>query len=217
MAKIEDIISSLDAQITELEARNHINVTMRVDETIALLKVNKDIATDAKEDQKFDLVVDASHCTFVFKVGSTTISAGSNVLSYGDTLKITATADTGYDITSLKVNGTTFVSGSTISVTDNILIEATTALKTFDLTQTVGENCSLSCTVGGESVSAGTGVLTYGDVLTITASASEGYTVSTLTVNGETFTSGNTLTVSSNVAIVVEATETPAPETTQGE
>ena len=206
MAKIEDVISALDTQITELKARNHINVTMRVDETIATLQGIKDVATDAQGDQKFDLVVDASHCTFVFKVGTTTISAGSNVLAYGDSLKITATADTGYDITSLKVNGETFVSGSTITVYDNILIEATTALKTFNLTQSVGENCSVAYSVGGESVSAGTGVLTYGDELTVTVTTAEGYTIDTFTINDNVITeASDTFVVDANVSVVVTA------------
>lgn len=125
MAKIEDIISSLDAQITELEARNHINVTMRVDETIALLKANKDIATDAQEDQKFDLAVSAPNCTVTLAVGETSVTAGSNVLTYGDTLTITCVANEGYELATLKVNNTDFTSGSTITVTDNISITAT--------------------------------------------------------------------------------------------
>lgn len=125
MAKIEDIISSLDAQITELEARNHINVTMRVDETIALLKANKDIATDAQEDQKFDLAVSAPNCTVTLAVGETTINAGSNVLTYGDALTITCVANTGYELATLKVNNKDFTSGSTITVVDNISITAT--------------------------------------------------------------------------------------------
>ena len=217
MAKIDDVISYLDTQITKLSALNYINVVKRIDEVVDILKDARDIAVGTQESQKFDLAVSAPNCTVTFSVDGQTVTAGSNVLTYGDELTITCTANTGYDVTSLKVNNVNFVSGSTITVTDNLNVVATTALKTFNLTQTVGENCSLACTIDGESVSAGTSVLTYGDELTITATASEGYEISTLTVNGDAFTSGNDLTVTGNVAIVLEATAIPAPETTPTE
>lgn len=58
---------------------------------------------------------------------------------------------------------------------------------------------------------AATGVLTGGtvydgDVLTISFSVSTGYNLSTHTVNGNSFVSGNTHPVSGNVAVVAEAT-----------
>lgn len=67
------------------------------------------------------------------------------------------------------------------------------------------ENCTVALTVGGQSVTS----LKYADVATITATASEGYTMSTLTVNGESHTSGQAITVSGDVVIEAVATETP--------
>lgn len=46
------------------------------------------------------------------------------------------------------------------------------------------------------------GKVYYGDVIKITASASTGYTLSSLKVNGSNFTSGQQITVESNIAIV---------------
>ena len=45
----------------------------------------------------------------------------------------------------------------------------------------------------------------YGDVLTITASASSGYNLTTFTVNGTAWTSGNSITVSSAITVVTVA------------
>ena len=45
----------------------------------------------------------------------------------------------------------------------------------------------------------------YGDVLQISASASSGYNLSTFTVNGSNFTSGNTVTVTGAVTVVTTA------------
>lgn len=65
----------------------------------------------------------------------------------------------------------------------------------------------------GKTISAASDILYNGDVLTITAEADEGCTMSTLTVNGEDFTSGDKFTVAGhNVAIVASATEDEAEE-----
>lgn len=48
-------------------------------------------------------------------------------------------------------------------------------------------------------------VIYYGDVLTISYSVSSGYTISTRTVNGNTFTSGQSFTVSGPITVVTTA------------
>lgn len=53
-----------------------------------------------------------------------TITAGTEVF-VDDKLKITATADSGYTLTTLTVNGDAFVSGQTYTVLGNTTIVAT--------------------------------------------------------------------------------------------
>ena len=128
MAKIEDVIASLQGTITELNAKNHINVTMRIDQVVGILNDVLDIAQGTQESQKFDLLNTLTHCTATYKVGNDTISAGANVLTYGDKLKITITADEGYELSSLKVNDVDFTNGNKITVTDNLTVVATATL-----------------------------------------------------------------------------------------
>lgn len=48
-------------------------------------------------------------------------------------------------------------------------------------------------------------IIYYGDVLTITYSVSSGYAIQTHTINGATFNSGDSITVTSNIAIETSA------------
>lgn len=60
---------------------------------------------------------------------------------------------------------------------------------------------------GNATVTPGSDILYNGDKLTITATVEEGYDLTTLTVNGEDFTSGSKYTVSGhNVAIIATGT-----------
>ena len=82
---------------------------------------------------------------------------------------------------------------------------------TFILTLSTDENCSVVVT-RTYSNEAESGVLQsgdevfVGDKLKIQFTSSDNYTIKTRTVNGKTFVSGNTHTVSGNVAIVVRST-----------
>lgn len=64
--------------------------------------------------------------------GTGNLSAGAKKLYYGDTLKITASPSSNYSISSLTVNGTSFTSGSSTTVTGNVTVAATaTPLKSI--------------------------------------------------------------------------------------
>lgn len=77
----------------------------------------------------------------------------------------------------------------------------------FDLTISK-TNATVTVKRFGKTINAGTDILYNKDKLTITAEAAEGYTLTTLTVNGETITSGGTFTVNGhNVAIVATGTQ----------
>lgn len=99
---------------------------MRIDKIISFLKEIYAIAVDDMSHRKFDLAGSISHGTLAYEKNGEAASVGANVLTYGDSLKITATATYPYALTSLKVNGTEIISGSTITVTDDINVVATT-------------------------------------------------------------------------------------------
>lgn len=200
---ITDIVNSVERKVIELECRQHINVAMTIKESLNFLKGVLALAEADQSSRKFDLTLDKTGtCTVTYEVNDESASAGANVLKYGDTLSITVTAGTGYEITKLQVNGKDYTSGTDITVDTDIAVTVIASLIKYDLSVTADENCTVTVTKGGQAVTAGEDAITYGDVLTITATAGEGYQIATLTVNGEAFTSGNTVTVSGNVAVV---------------
>lgn len=82
----------------------------------------------------------------------------------------------------------------------------------YDLTITKTK-ATVTVRRNGKLISAGPDKLYNGDKLTITATAEEGYDLTTLTVNGETIESGDAITVNGhNVAIVATGTEHVEPE-----
>ena len=62
--------------------------------------------------------------------------------------------------------------------------------------------CTIVVTKNGTVINEGTDVLVTGDVITVTATADEGKSMSALTLNGADFTSGSTHTVAGDVTIV---------------
>jgi hypothetical protein len=141
------------------------------------------------------------HTTISVTRGGTPVTVGVDNINYGDALVITATADTGYTLDTLEVNGETFVSGQTHTVTGDVAISATSVVNTYDLAITETD-CTITVLIGETPVTAGTDVLEYGQVLTITAVPDGELTMTVLTVNGVAFTSGETHTVEGNVTIV---------------
>ena len=84
--------------------------------------------------------------------------------------------------------------------------------KPYALSISRGANTTVSVNrISSPNQHASTGVLSsgslvyHGDVLAITASASSGYNLSTFSVNGTAWTSGNSITVSSAITVVTVA------------
>lgn len=84
--------------------------------------------------------------------------------------------------------------------------------KPYSLSISQGSNTTVTVTrVSSVNQGASTGTLSsgsvvyYGDVLTINYSVSSGYNISTHTVNGTTFTSGQSFTVTSAISVVTTA------------
>lgn len=137
--------------------------------------------------------------------GSTGNLSNGATVYYGDVLKISFSASTGYNVATHTVNGTSFTSGNTHTVTQAVNVVSTATLKTFTLSISAGTGSSITVKKGSTTLSNGASI-TYGDVLTITFSATTGYTLSTHKVNSSNFTSGNTHTVTGAVSVTSTAT-----------
>lgn len=72
----------------------------------------------------YDLVVNQTHATVTVTRDGTVVSPGVGVLHYGDELTINATADAGYTLTAITVNGNAISSGGTYYVTGATVIQA---------------------------------------------------------------------------------------------
>lgn len=127
-------------------------------------------------------------------------------INYGDVLTITFSTEEGYNLGVHTVNGKTFQSGASHTVTSDVTVAVTAILKTFQLSITNSVGIAVSVIRNGKQIQNQANI-TYGDVLTITFSAAAGYVAVTQTVNGEEFTSGETHKVMGNVEIVATAEE----------
>lgn len=123
---IQEIINNLSNEITKLKYRNETNVTMRIDTIIEFLEQLKTDIIGEQQDQKFDLHRTATNCTItILDENDDPITDGSNKLSYGEIITISAIADAGYENPTLSVNGLPFTSGDTMVVKADLTIEGT--------------------------------------------------------------------------------------------
>ena len=142
-----------------------------------------------------------SNTSITVKRGSSTLSNGAILLA-GDSLVITFDTSTGYTLTTHTVNGNTFTSGNSYSVSGNVTVKSVATLATYKLTINQGVGTSISVQKGS-TVLTNNATISYGDSLTISITAKTGYSLATNTVNSNNFTSG-TYTVTG--ATVVAAT-----------
>ena len=120
----------------------------------------------------------------------------------GDVLTISFSASTGYELTAHTVNGSSFTSGGTHTVSGNVTIVATATRISYSLTLTTDGHCALTVERSGEALSDGATIY-HGDVLTITFAASSGYKLKTATLNGGAITSPTSHTVDSAVTVII--------------
>ena len=149
--------------------------------------------------------------------GTLTVTADTGTLQNGATVEagtsitVTATPDEGYELETLTVGGKTFTSGESYVVEANTEIVATFAEvppTMYTVSWAEPENGTLTVTTdtgtlqNGATVEAGTSI-------TVTATPDEGYELETLTVGGETFTSGESYVVEANTEIEATFAEVP--------
>ena len=140
------------------------------------------------------------------------LSDGS-LISSGESLVVSFSANTGYNLGIHTVNSITFTSGDTHSVSGDVSVVSTANAIEYSLSISQGANTIISVNRtsspygGGAEGYLGNGsVLYYGDSLSVIYSVSTGYTIDTHTVNNVSFISGSVYTVSSTITVVTTAT-----------
>ena len=143
--------------------------------------------------------------------GSTALANGATVYR-NESLTVNFSTATGYSLGTHTVNGTTRNSGYSHTVTGAVSVVATASVLSYALSISAGTGSSVSVSrTSSPKQGAATGALSngatvyYSDVLKISFGASTGYDLATHTVNGSTFTSGNSHTVTGAVSVVATA------------
>lgn len=162
--------------------------------------------------QTYKLTISQGTGTTVTVTRNGTALANNATITYGDTLVISFSTGAGYNLATHTVNGVTFTSGNSKTVTGAVSVVTTATVKSFTLTTSAATGTTISVNRTASPLKgAATGTLTsgatiyYGDTLVITASASGGYQIQSFTVNGTAKTSPASVTVSSNVTVATTA------------
>lgn len=136
-------------------------------------------------------------------VATGSISNGATVYD-GDVLKIDFSVSTGYNLSVRTVNGSTFTSGSTHTVSGNVTVVSRATVKSYTLTVNADSHALVTVTRGGEALSNGAEINHF-DMLSVTASAISGYKVSAADINCTAISPGTAVshTVSGPVTVTV--------------
>ena len=128
-------------------------------------------------------------------VGTSITGASAGKYEYGSSITVTAAANEGYNNAGLKLmaNGAVVTNPYTFTVTGDITISTADLNKlTFTVTKTEGAGTAIT----------GDGTYAYGDSVTVSAAALEGYTGDlVLKVNGEEVSNPYTFIITDNVAV----------------
>lgn len=127
------------------------------------------------------------------------ISNGADIYN-GDVISVTFGAMPGYNLTSHTVNGSTFTSGSQLTVSRDVVIVSSASLKFYKLKISPGTGSTITVKRNGKILANGASIY-HGDVLLIEFSSSSIYEILTQKVNGIDFKSGSKHTVSGNVTV----------------
>lgn len=135
----------------------------------------------------------------------TVTSAGEHhtsnfTVTHGTTITIVATPNTGYNFESLLVNGTSFTSGSSMVVTNNVTISGSTNANSYLITITQPANGTVSAVYNNITYTSNF-YAEYGSTVRVSISANTGYYVNDITWNGNSVASGSVQTVTGNVTL----------------
>lgn len=166
-------------------------------------------AVTLDQNRTFKLTISAGTGSTITVKRSGVALANNASITYGDVLTVTYGASSGYTLATHTLNGSTFTSGNTHTVTGNVAVAATATATGCTLTISPGANSSITVTKNGSTVSSGSTVYA-GDKLHIKATASTGYTISGVTVNGSAIANDSDYTVGA-AAVTVASTATQNP------
>ena len=126
------------------------------------------------------------------------------VIYYGDVLKISFSAGTGYNLTSHTVNGSSFTSGNTLTVSAAVSVSASATPKSYTLTISSDAHAVVTVMRGSTALNSGDSINHF-DVLTVTVSPQSGWKTSVADINGTAISPETAVshTVSGNVTITV--------------
>lgn len=146
--------------------------------------------------------------TLEVKEGSNVIATGSPVAE-GTVLTVSATANTGYKLDSIKVGNAKVVNGGTFTVTEAVTVEAFISqippVTKFKVSYNPSMQGGQIRVVNGIKRVANGDSVAQGTVLNISVTINPGYTVKSLKVNGASVsTSGYSHTVNADVLIEAE-------------
>ncbi len=156
------------------------------------------------ETRQFTLSISAGTGSAVTVLRNGTALPSGAVLTYGDRLTVNFSAQSGYALTAHTLNGASFPSGGTHTVTGAVAVAATAARKTYTLTISAGTGSTVTVLRGGTALPGGASI-THGDTLTVRFAAQSGWELLTHTLNGASFPSGGSHTVSGAVTVVATA------------
>ena len=126
------------------------------------------------------------------------------VIYYGDVLKISFSAGTGYDLTAHTVNGSSFTSGNTLTVSAAVSVSATATPKSYTLTISSDGHAVVTVMRGSTVLNSGD-TISHFDVLTVNVSPESGWKISAADINGTAISpeTAASYTVSGDVTITV--------------
>ena len=105
------------------------------------------------------------------------------VIYYGDVLTISFSAGTGYDLTAHTVNGSSFESGNTLTVSAAVSVSASATPKSYTLTISSDGHAEVTVMRGSTALNSGDAISHF-DVLTVTVSPKSGWKLSAADING---------------------------------
>ena len=137
----------------------------------------------------------------VSAIANGTTYTNSFVVDYGTKITINATANTGYHLNSLKNGSDNITSGTILTATSTISISCSFVINIYTVNITQPDsNGTITVTSAGEHHTSNFTV-THGTTITIVATPNTGYDFKSLLVNGNSFTSGDSMVVTGNLTL----------------
>ena len=127
------------------------------------------------------------------------------VIYYGDVLTITFGASTGYDLTAHTVNGSSFESGNTLTVSAAVSVSASATLKSYTLTVSSDGHAVVTVKHGSTALNSGDSISHF-DVLTVTVSPKSGWKIRAADINGTAISPETAVSYTVSGPVTVTAT-----------